>query len=524
MRSLANQTKNIGTALAAVLLPASAAWAQEPAVPPQQAPVPEVTDPAPQAAEPVATPAPAAPASSVIERQLAEMMSKPGGLTADEAARRAVATSRDVRVKESEVSVAEAATDRVLYTSLPRLNLLARYTRLSPVGTQAFGPGSGALVATTDPPGPLDDDAPLIGIPASAFAFPEYLNQYLLQASLIVPLSDYLLSTPSAVDAANANERSARLNIVAAKLAAATQARLLYYEWVRARLQVVVAEKSIEQVRANLETAKVAFSAGRVSKADVLNAESLLASAELRAERARTQAAMAEERLRVLMHDPPEKTYEIGENLFRDPQPIRTQSFGQMLAEAKQKRVELKALAEASKSLDEQADVSEMRGVPKLEAFGNAYYSRPNQRVVPPQDEWRATWDVGVQLTWSPNDWGTSTTDTRSFQAERQKLMAQRQTVIDRIQEEILQAYTSLNEAEVGVATAQRNLAAAEESYRVQQLFYENGRGTSLELLEAETRLLQARIDLVNVRAAKYMAQVALRHALGRDVPSDAGR
>ena len=517
MWSLASRSKTMGTALGALLLPTSLSWAQEPGVEQPEQPVPEPTQPAAEAAVSV-------PATNVTERQLAEMMGKPGGLTADEVAKRAVATSRDVRVRETDVAVAEAATDRVLYTSLPRLNLLARYTRLSPVGTQAFGPNSGALVATTDPPGPLDADAPLIGIPASAFAFPEVLNQYLLQASLTVPLSDYLLSTPSAVAGADANERSARLNTVATKLAVATQARLLYYEWVRARLQVVVAEKSIEQVQANLATAKVAFSAGRVSSADVLNAESLLASAQLRAERARTQAALAEERLRVLMHDPPQKSYEIGENLFREPPPIRTQSFSQMLAEAKQKRLELRALAAASNALAEQADVSEMRGLPKLEAFGNAYYARPNQRVIPMQDEWRATWDLGVQLSWSPNDLGTSSSDTRSSMAERRKLLAERDAVIDRIQEEIVQAYTSLNEAVVGVTTAQRNLAAAEEAYRVQRLFYENGRGTSLELLEAETRLLQARIDLVNVRAAKYMAQVALHHALGRDVPNNALR
>jgi outer membrane protein TolC len=169
--------------------------------------------------------------------------------------------------------------------------------------------------------------------------------------------------------------------------------------------------------------------------------------------------------------------------------------------------------------LSNQATVSDVRGLPKLEAFGNAYYARPNQRFVPVQDEWRATWDVGVQLSWSPNDLGASGSDTRTLEAERMKVLAQKAALTDRIQEEILRAYTSLREAELGAATAQRNLEAAEEAYRVQRVFYENGRATSFELLDSETRLLQARVDIVNLRVARHMAQVALAHAVGRDVP-----
>jgi outer membrane protein TolC len=449
---------------------------------------------------------------------LAALTGKPGGLTAETAAKRAASSSNDVRVQQAEVSSAEATTNRVFYTSAPRVTLLARYTRLSPVGTQTFGGGDGSLVATTDPPGPLAPGAPLVAIPANAFAFPEVLNQYLLQASVTVPLTDYLLSTGAALDAARANERAARFNRDAAKLAAATRAKLLYYEWVRNRMQMVVAEQSVQQAKASLSRAKTAFEAGRVSKADVLNAESLSASAELRVENAESQATLAEERLRIIMHDAPNAKYEIGEDLFAPTAKTKQQHLSALLAEARTKRLEFRALDAASDSVSNQSHVSDVRGLPKLEAFGNAYYARPNQRIIPQQDEWRGTWDVGVQLSWSPNDFGASDSDTRTLQAERSKLQAQKDALTDRIQEELLQAYTSLREAELGVVTAKRNLEAAEEAYRVQRVFYENGRATSFELLDSETRLLQARIDIVNLRVARHMAQVALEHALGRDV------
>ncbi len=39
-----------------------------------------------------------------------------------------------------------------------------------------------------------------------------------------------------------------------------------------------------------------------------------------------------------------------------------------------------------------------------LSAFADGVYANPNQRRLPPTDQWTRTWDVGVQLTLSPND------------------------------------------------------------------------------------------------------------------------
>lgn len=42
--------------------------------------------------------------------------------------------------------------------------------------------------------------------------------------------------------------------------------------------------------------------------------------------------------------------------------------------------------------------------VPRLDATGNALYANPNLRYIPGVVGWRATWDVGAALTWSPTD------------------------------------------------------------------------------------------------------------------------
>jgi outer membrane protein TolC len=464
------------------------------------------------------------PEQATFEDNLAKLVGLPGGLTSKQVAERALSTSIQLRAAAAQVDVARANTDRVFYNSLPRVSALARYTRLSPVDQGAFGPGSGSLVATSEPSGPLAPGAPLFAIPASAFSFPQILNQYLLQATLNVPLSDYLFSTGDASEAAETNERAQELSRDATRHTTQMQAKLLYYDWVRARLSMVVAEKSVEQGQASLQTARTAFDAGRVSNADVLNAESRLAGSELAVERARTQVAVNEERLRVVMHDPIGKHYEIGEDLFVDPKLQKKKSFADLYAEAKTRRLELRSLDAAMQSLASQVHVANAKGLPKLEAFGNAYYARPNQRYIPQRDEWQPSWDVGLQLSWSPNDLGTTRSDSRILEAERLKLMAERDRLVDSLQQEVLEAYTALKEAEFGVGIAERNLIASEEAYRVLQLQYAHGRATSLALLDSAARLLQARIDVINVRVAQRMAKVVLEHAVGRDVKQTGSR
>ncbi|HEX4447589.1 MAG TPA: TolC family protein, partial [Polyangiaceae bacterium] len=68
-----------------------------------------------------------------------------------------------------------------------------------------------------------------------------------------------------------------------------------------------------------------------------------------------------------------------------------------------------------------------------------------------------------------------------------------------------------------------RQLASAEEAYRVQRELFINGRGTSTTLTDAESDLTRARLTLLNARADARIARIRLDHALGRDVRPASG-
>jgi outer membrane protein TolC len=82
---------------------------------------------------------------------------------------------------------------------------------------------------------------------------------------------------------------------------------------------------------------------------------------------------------------------------------------------------------------------------------------------------------------------------------------------------EVTQDWQGVHEADFAIESSTRELASAEEAYRVARELFNNGRGTSTTLTDAETDLTRARLDLLNAKADARVARIRLEHALGRD-------
>jgi outer membrane protein TolC len=457
---------------------------------------------------------------ATLESKLGNVLGKPGGLTAALVAERAEATSFDVQSKKEELVAAAAQVDQALVAYFPRLTGTARYTRLSPLDPPSLGTVLSAVDNTTGgppPPGPIDPaNTTLVAAP---FTFPILLNQTILQATLNVPLTDYLLRIPQGYAAATKSERAAQYAEGAARLKAATDAKVVYYTWVRAKLQEVVADQALLQASAHLVDAKHAFDAGTVSKADVLRVESQLATSKLLVERAKNLAEVSETQIRVAMHDPSPAAYEVGESIVGEtPTFPGAENLNALWTEAASTRLEIKTLTQTTESLREQAKVASAGDWPRVDAFGDLIYANPNQRIIPFQNRFIGTWQVGVSLTYSPNDIALAGANRKNLTAKAASLVAQRQQLEDGIRVEVTQARNQLREAQAAVESTAQGLIAAEESYRVRRSLFRNGRATGVELTDAETDLTRSRLEVINARVDARIALVRLEHAIGRDV------
>jgi outer membrane protein TolC len=192
------------------------------------------------------------------------------------------------------------------------------------------------------------------------------------------------------------------------------------------------------------------------------------------------------------------------------------QPIAALWAEAVRSRPELAALSAEVRAQLARASVERAAYVPRLDAFANAQYSNPNSRVFPQTDEFRGSWDAGLQLTWVISDAASAGARSRGAEANARAAEQRRAELVDAIRIDVLDADQAVREARVAQETSARGLAAAEESYRARRMLYQNGRATTVELLDAETDLTRARLDALGAFIDARVAAVRLAYAVGR--------
>jgi outer membrane protein TolC len=438
-----------------------------------------------------------------------------GGLTADTVARHAVATSFDLSARRAELLEAAAQVDQARAAYAPNLALSARYVRLSEL---PHNDGGSVVVAPNQPAGPLPANAPLVNVPV---AFASLLDQYTFQASLSIPISDYLLRLPQNHRAARGGERAAELTELATRRRIGTEARLSYYSWVRARVETLVSEQALLQSEAHLLDARNAEQAGTATRADVLAVEGNVAASRELVERARNLDFVAGEKIRTALHGAAPHTLHIGEDIRSEPQPlIGGSDLSSLWRTAKRQRPELRALDARYGALREQEKVERAGLLPRLDAFGDAYYANPHPRAFPQTDEFASAWQAGAQLSWTISDIPGAGAAGRAAAARAEQVRFERRALEDSIRVELADALGALRSADTAALTSEQQLAAATESYRVRRALFQNGRATSSELLDAETELTRARLAALNARIEQRVARIRLAYASGSNVGS----
>ena len=453
--------------------------------------------------------------SFYFEQKLSAILSQ-RGLTSSEVARRAIESSFELHGKHEQVLRAQLDVKQALLGFFPRINLIGKYTRKSEIIPSITGH---IVVANKAADGPLPAGAMLVQVPIDSFPFGVPLNEFFGVTTLSVPLSDYLLKLTEAYRAAQHSARAAQLTEVSARLKVARDARILFYNWVDAKLKLVVAEQALDNIKGRaLDVARL-FEAGRASQADVASLNARVAGAELLIQKTRDLIVATEQELRTAMHYSGRTNWVVGEDVRQMPAvPSDLDNIDQLCEEAIRQRLELRIMSANRDSLRAQAGSIRGGALPRIDAAGSAVYANPNPRYFPPEPMFHGSWEVSVQLSWSPNDIAGAILSSRSLDARAREVEAQEAAFRDVLRNVVTRAWLGFREALVAVQTSSRELESAEESYSARRGLFQVGRSTSVELMDAETGLTRARIDLINSRIASRVALVELLYAVGRDV------
>jgi len=434
------------------------------------------------------------PTGQTFEAELEALFVK-DGLTADQAASRAAGASPAVRAAAARIDIAVAQAEQAELVRVPRIGATATYTRLSPLDPFVIGdPSMGGVIDFAE-------------------------NTYAVQGQLAVALSDYIVRYPKLVNAARLGTEAARVTKQASEIDASQDARLAYYEWVRSRLQVMVARRQLTQVRSTLGQVRALAEAQRVSTADRMRVESQEAQADQVVDQLDKLADLREEQLRLLIGAPANQRLAIGEDVRAEFTAPAAGELDGLLGTAKKQRLEFRALDVGIRAKEQQLAAEKAALFPRLSAFASADYARPNQRQFPQTDEFTLTWAAGLQVSWTFNDTLVARANNRRIVAEKRELVANRESLEQGTRLAVLAAQQAVLIAQHALETSAKGLVAAEEAYRVRQALLAAQRATAVELVDAETELTRARIAALNARIDLRVATAQLAHALGNDVP-----
>jgi outer membrane protein len=288
------------------------------------------------------------------------------------------------------------------------------------------------------------------------------------------------------------------------------QVKTTYLRLFEFQAQEGVAQASVEQLQKQVQDAEARFRAGTITNADLLRFKTAAANARQQEIQAHTDGLIARQGLLTLLARNPEDTsidFLEPEDLERhgaEPVPHTVDALINRSLAQRPEVLRAQQQAEAAKDNDHAQFAALLPDV-NLQAS----YAWTRGQVFFPENSFY----VGIFVSWSFWTWGTTFYAAKS--AERQADAAQALSDDARRQAayEVSSRYSQLQAQFVAVEVAETAIQGAEEAYRVTDAQVRVGTGTTTDLLDAQSALTTARLNLARARYERAVARVALDRA-----------
>jgi len=414
----------------------------------------------------------------------------PDGLTSDQAVKQVVLTSPDMKRTRALLRDAKGGALQAMSGLIPRLELLGRYSRLSPVDNPTF-------------------DIPTLG----PLSFPSLTQQFASDATLVYSFTRSLAEALPAYRAATKSKVAAQYQIKAELNDVAFDGRQAYYEYARAEAGLGVANFALEAAVSQRKETEALVGAGSAARVDLMRVQAQEEAARVAVEQAKLGVQVSARALQALMHT--EELPSLGEDLSEPVTGIPTETEKTLKERAFGNRPDLLALRKYIEVTRHQLKSAKGGGAPDVLARGSVQYSNPNLRVVPQQKRFESTWEVGAVIRWSPNDTVTASGRARQLEADLERAYADVDLLEIAIRVEVAEGYHGMLAAQSAIESARLGLTAAREGYRVTREQLQAGIVNTTTLLQAQSELIRAQVDVVESAIGLRIAKAQLRRAIG---------
>lgn len=288
------------------------------------------------------------------------------------------------------------------------------------------------------------------------------------------------------------------------------EVQLQYLKLFQARAMKVIAQTSQHQLDEQLGVARLKLTAGVLTNADLLRLQVARENAHQQEIQAKAQEDVAYTSLLALMGlSPDEIVLSFQEPTLEEPTESSIPALPTARSQALEKRPELTVAKLQAASALHRSRSKFFQLLPELNVEA-AYANVQGQAFAPPESAY-----VGLRADWNVWEWGASWYAWRAANAQsdaaRQDLEGQKQQSGLEVSAKLLQVQSTYS----ALSGARAAVTSAEEAYRVTDVLVKAGSATTTDLLDAQSALVQARLNLVRAQYEQAMARVSLQRAMG---------
>jgi outer membrane protein TolC len=269
-----------------------------------------------------------------------------------------------------------------------------------------------------------------------------------------------------------------------------------------------IAQASFEDLSQQLSITETNVKNGTMTTADLLRVKTAVANAQQQGIQAQVQEQVARAQLLTTL-GLPANSREVD---FIEPTSYEGRAGlteEQALDLARQNRPELRA-AELNVSAADHRKVARWLNLLPEAGVGVTWYRMLNIPSFPSD-----IFVVGLSASWNIWQWGTDYYQAKaagaSWEAAHLQLTNEQDVVIQEVETRLAQEKSAANALQV----AQSAIDSAVEAFRVTQVTVNAGAATTTDLLDSQSALTQARLNLVRAQYQEWRARAELTRAVG---------
>jgi len=286
-----------------------------------------------------------------------------------------------------------------------------------------------------------------------------------------------------------------------------------YYNFVRAKMLLGVAEESLDQAKQNLDRSEALLEVGSATRADVLKARVRHSNTRLSLIRARNAIEFAREDLVSVLSMRDEQEVDVDTTMvIQFEEPDLEAEVQQALAN----RPDLKSLELSKGAAQASVTAAKSGWWPSIGAGFN--YGWSDRKMAEDlnffKDEY--SWSIGASVSFNLFDRFLTNSSVGMAKADLRRVeYGLEKAKLDAIKE-VKNLVFIMSEANERIIVASETVEQANEDVRLAEERYRVGAGTMLETIDAQVALTQAKADVIEAKCDYLIAVADLARATGR--------